>query len=134
MKLKYPRHHLAAKLNLIAPSKPPQNALPKKRGMTQHVVGEVSHDCGSPATVTVKAIIKDLGLLNASMKGHAEMKCLKMTNPSPATRTACVHSDIHFDSASERVIDHFNVTSSIIWCHLSVGGETTVLKCIQILS
>lgn len=53
------RHHLAAKLNLIAPSKPPQNALPEERGMTQHVVGEVLYDCGSPSTVTVKAIIEE---------------------------------------------------------------------------
>lgn len=54
-----PRHHLAAKLDLIAPSKPPQNALPEECGMTQHVVGEVSYDCGAPTTVTVKAIMKE---------------------------------------------------------------------------
>lgn len=54
-----PRHHLAAKLNLIAPSKAPQNALPKKWGMTQHVVGEVQYDSGSPSTVKIKGIITE---------------------------------------------------------------------------
>lgn len=41
-----------------------------------------------------------------------------MTDQSPATRTVCVQPNVHFDSASERVIDHFNMTSSIICCNL----------------
>lgn len=52
--------------------------------MTQHVEGEVLHACGSPSTVTVKAIIKEnVGLLNASEKGHTKIKCREMTDPSP---------------------------------------------------
>lgn len=110
-----PRHHLAAKSHLIAPSKLPQNALSKKCGMTQHVVGEVLYDCGTPSTVTVKAVIKEkCGFAKCQPKGHTKIKCLKKTAPSPATRTVCVQPNINFVSTGERLIDCFNTTSSII--------------------
>lgn len=62
-----PHHHPSAKLNLIAPSKQPQNALAKSYSLTQHVLGGVSYKCGLPSTVTVETV----GLLSARTKRHA---------------------------------------------------------------
>lgn len=69
-------------------------------------------------------------MLNASIKGHAEMKCLKTTDPSPATRAACADTGMYFHTAGERAMDHFNMTSSVILCFIfqSVVVDNTVLK------
>lgn len=68
-----------------------------------------------------------MGLLNASIKGHAKTKWLKMTDPSTARRTACVNTGSHFDSACERVIDHFNITFGAICCKtLQISHKLTL--------